>query len=508
MEKRPVQLVWFKRDLRVTDHACLASAAARGPVLPLYIIEPDFWAEPDASARHWTFLRQSLGELREALARLGQPLVILRGDAVAVLEEIATAHTIAALWSHQETGNDWTYARDKRVAAWCKSKSIPWHEPRQFGVIRNLPSRNGWAEEWDKQMSHPCHATPHLEPICEAPSFDLPKPADLGLAPDGGDHLQIGGSMAARALLHSFLTERGAPYRAAMSSPLLGADACSRLSPHLTFGTISLREVAQAAARRAGTLPKGPSHKDWRGSLRAFQSRLYWHCHFIQKLEDEPRIEWENMHPAYDGLRDDPQGHPWFEAWKAGQTGLPFLDACMRSLHHTGWLNFRMRAMVMAVASYHMWFHWRETGLHLARMFTDYEPGIHYSQVQMQSGTTGINTIRIYNPIKQGLEHDPQGKFIKKWVPELRDISVANIHTPWDTPELLGNYPKPIVDEKQSRVSASSRIYELKNLKTARYQAEAIWKKNTELSTYVQRDLLNLPKTLKKLSIFFREDAK
>lgn len=114
MEKRPVQLVWFKRDLRVTDHACLASAAARGPVLPLYIIEPDFWAEPDASARHWTFLRQSLGELREALARLGQPLVILRGDAVAVLEEIATAHPTAALWSHQETGNDWTYARDKK----------------------------------------------------------------------------------------------------------------------------------------------------------------------------------------------------------------------------------------------------------------------------------------------------------------------------------------------------------------------------------------------------------
>ncbi|MGB1023528.1 MAG: FAD-binding domain-containing protein [Paracoccaceae bacterium] len=312
-------------------------------------------------------------------------------------------------------------------------------------------------------MLDPCHSVPHLEPIYETPSLDLPKPADLGLAPDGGDDLQDGGSTAARALLHSFLIKRGAPYRSAMSSPLVGADACSRLSPHLTFGTISLREVAQAATHRAGTLPKGPSHKEWRGSVRAFQSRLYWHCHFMQKLEDEPRIEWENMHPAYDGLRDDPQGHPWFEAWKAGQTGLPFLDACMRSLRHRGWLNFRMRAMVMAVASYHMWFHWRETGLHLARMFTDYEPGIHWSQVQMQSGTTGINTIRVYNPIKQGLDQDPSGVFIRRWVPELAQLSGDALHRPWLHPDAHGilgrTYPNPIFDPAARAKWAKDQIW-------------------------------------------------
>lgn len=464
MKKRPVQLVWFKRDLRVTDHACLAQAAARGPVLPLYIIEPDFWGEPDTSARHWTFLRQSLDELRAALAHLGQPLLIRQGNAVAVLEHLSQEWPLAALWSHQETGNDWTYARDKRVAAWCISKGLPWHQPRQFGVIRKLTSRDGWAGEWQRQMSYPCHATPHLEPIYSVPDFDLPKPEDLGLEQDGGDQIQTGGSNAARALLHSFLTTRGAPYRAAMSSPLAGADACSRLSPHLTFGTISLREVAQAAARRAEDLPKGPSHINWRGSLRAFQSRLYWHCHFIQKLEDEPRIEWANMHAAYDGLRDDPRGHPWFDAWKEGQTGLPFLDACMRSLRHTGWLNFRMRAMVMAVASYHMWFHWRETGLHLARMFTDYEPGIHWSQVQMQSGTTGINTIRVYNPIKQGLDQDPDGLFIRTWIPELEQLSGDALHRPWLHPAAQGilgrTYPAPIFDPAARAKWAKDQIWE------------------------------------------------
>ena len=117
MKQWPVHLVWFKRDLRVTDQACLASAAARGPVLPVYIIEPDFWTEPDASARHWMFLRQSLAELHDTLASLGQPLLIRWGDAVSILDELAAQQPIAALWSHQETGNGWTYARDKRVAA-------------------------------------------------------------------------------------------------------------------------------------------------------------------------------------------------------------------------------------------------------------------------------------------------------------------------------------------------------------------------------------------------------
>ena len=136
-----------------------------------------------------------------------------------------------------------------------------------------------------------------------------------------------------------------------------------------------------------------------------------------------------------------------------------------------------MRAMLVSFASYNLWIDWRLTSRYLAKLFSDYEPGIHYSQVQMQSGTTGINTIRIYNPIKQGLEHDSQGKFIKKWVPELRHVPTANIHKPWETPELLGEYYRPIVDEKLSRASASTRIYELKNLKMAKSQAEAIWKK-------------------------------
>lgn len=123
------------------------------------------------------------------------------------------------------------------------------------------------------------------------------------------------------------------------------------------------------------------------------------------------------MPPAYNGLRENKFNETHFQAWEAGKTGDPMVDDCMRALTATGWINFRMRAILMSFAGYHLWLHRIESALHLAKLFTDYEAGIYYSQVQIQSGTTGINCIRIYNPVKQG--HDPEGSFIRKWIPEL-----------------------------------------------------------------------------------------
>ena len=177
-------------------------------------------------------------------------------------------------------------------------------------------------------------------------------------------------------------------------------------------------------------------------------------------------------------MRERDFNREYFEAWKAGKTGYPMVDACMRALNATGWINFRMRAMLMSFASYHLWLHWRETSLHLARMFTDYEPGIHYCQAQMQSGTTGINSIRIYNPIKQGIDQDPNGEFIRRWVPELADMDADLIHTPWKAESKLNGYPLPIVEESTARKEAAARLYALRKSPGHRDQAKQVFQKH------------------------------
>lgn len=461
----PLNIVWFKRDLRIEDHRALALAAQRGPVLPLYIAEPDLWAQPDASARQWAFVEESISELQQALARLGQPLCIMMGDAVAIFKEIHAQYGIASLWSHEETGNGWTFARDLAVAAWTREAGIPWHEPRQFGVIRRLKSRDGWAAAWDQMMAEPITAPPRaLSLIAGDWPTHIPSFSELGLAPDACPFRQRGGRAEALAHLQSFLSKRGRAYRYQMSSPVTAFEACSRLSPHLTWGTISMREVHQATLKRIEAMrySNDPASKSWRASLISFLGRQHWHCHFMQKLEDEPRLELQNLHRAYDGLRPDVPDAQRLAAWMAGATGFPFIDACMRALHQHGWINFRMRAMLMSFASYHLWLPWRETGLHLARQFVDYEPGIHWSQVQMQSGTTGINTMRVYNPVKQGLDQDPTGSFVRAYVPELDEVPDAFIHEPWLWLGSKSSYPAPIVDHERAAKAARDALSTLR----------------------------------------------
>ncbi len=456
-----MNIFWFKRDFRIEDHEALTKAKNLGSILPLYILEPELWQQPDMSQRHYVFLQECVSELDRSLHSLGQKLIIKIGNAVDVLDGIQQRHTIQALWSHQETWNGWTYDRDKAVKRWCESHKIPWHEPAQNGVIRRLKDRNGWAARWYQQMKQHVVDTPTQFQAIDEQSETLPSPAKLGFQDDHFTDLQRGGRQEGLKLLHSFLYERGEGYTKEMSSPVTAFGSCSRLSAHLAFGTLSIREVFQACERRNQEI-KQISHGmkgKWPSAMRSFSGRLRWHCHFIQKLEDEPRIEFENLHSAYDGLREDDFNDYFFEAWKSGMTGYPMVDACMRALTATGWLNFRMRAMVMSFASHHLWLHWREPALHLAKLFTDYEPGIHYSQVQMQSATTGINAIRIYNPIKQGIDQDPEGIFIRRWISELCNMDQAFIHMPWQAESQMNGYPMPIVEEKAARKAAADKLY-------------------------------------------------
>lgn len=463
-------VVWFKRDLRVHDHAALSAAAARGPVLCLYVVEPSLWQHPDAAAQHLAFALESLQGVQQALHRQGGTVHVRVGEVVSVLAQLHQAAPFSALFSHEETGNAPSYQRDKAVGAWCRAQGVDWQEFAQFGVVRRLRSRDTWQARWEAHMAQPALPVPALywQP---APWADAAWPCPQALCPEpqNPSRRQRGGRREALAVLSDFLTDRCGQYRGGISSPLSAPTACSRLSPYLALGCLSMREVVQATDRRLAALPAEATRQ--RAGLSNFISRLHWHCHFIQKLESEPELEWRNLHRGYDGLREDDFNTAHFDALVNARTGWPMVDACVVMLRETGWLNFRMRAMLVSVAAYPLWLHWRPVGLWLARQFLDYEPGIHWSQLQMQSGTTGINTTRVYNPIKQAQDHDPRGHFVRRWLPAMRRVPDAWLFEPWRMPPEVQAHcgvtvgvdiPMPVVDLVEATRTAKARLHGLR----------------------------------------------
>ena len=487
-----MQVVWFKRDLRVEDHAPLVRAAGSGICVCLYVYEPELIHSPEFDASHLQFINQSLTELDEQLRSLGGRLTYRLGDVPAVLDELHQQHGIDTVWSHEETGNRITYDRDLRVARWTKKHGVRWHEIPQNGVVRRLKSRDGWANKRSQWIQQP--QARQLQTIRCMDEVDAERqrtPADVGLQATRKANLQPGGTKAGKALLHTFLFERGENYSSEMSSPNSAWNSCSRLSTHLAWGCLSIKSVEHALTRRQQELRQqrsaGTAKSGWLKSLQAFQSRLSWHCHFMQKLEDEPRIEFENMSRAYDGLREDEFNTNYFDAWCEGKTGYPLVDACMRALHQHSWINFRMRAMLVSFASHHLWLHWRPTATFLGQHFLDFEPGIHFSQFQMQSGTTGINTVRIYSPTKQVQDQDPQGEFIRKFVPELSEVPNEYLAEPYKMPLMLQSasgcrigkdYPKPVVDHLKAYRAAHARINEVRRRDGSRNEAKRVMQKH------------------------------
>jgi deoxyribodipyrimidine photo-lyase len=465
--------VWFKRDLRWSDHAALAHAASLGPVRCLYVVEPELWAQPDAALQHFEFVRESLLELQSAFRVQGGDLVVRVGSVVSVLSELHAQAPMLELVSHMETGNAHTYERDLAVAAWCASVGLTWTELPTFGVVRRLKDRNTWQRRWEAHMASPQAPTLADLPVQWAPAATS-VPLDDLQAPSGLRHdppeRQRGGRPKAVETLNHFLHARALRYRGGISSPLSAPDACSRLSAYLAWGCLSLREVVQGTRATLASLP--PTATRHRAGLSGFISRLYWHCHFIQKLESEPEIEWRNMHRGYDGLREDGWNDAHFAALTSARTGWPMVDACVVMLYETGWLNFRMRAMLVSVAAYPLWLDWRPVGHWLATQFLDYEPGIHWSQLQMQSGTTGINTTRVYNPIKQAQDHDPKGIFVRRWLPHMRRVPDTWLFEPWLMPPEVQRHcglkvgsgpdddiPLPVVDLAEATRTSKASLH-------------------------------------------------
>ncbi|WP_042421815.1 FAD-binding domain-containing protein [Comamonas granuli] len=485
-------VVWFKRDLRVHDHAPLVHAARQGPVLCLYVVEPSLWAQPDCALQHYLFLRESLRDLAQQLRACGAALQLAVGEVTEVLARLHRLQPFERLVAHEETGNGHTYARDRAVARWCRAHGVLWQEWPQHGVVRRLPTRDRWHALWQAHMQAPILPAPppgSLQGVTLPWQDRWPDPVTLGLPAHDPPLRQHGGRTLGQQVLQAFLQERSALYRGGISSPLTAPDACSRLSPYLALGCLGMREVVQATQQRLHAL-QGSGHP-WAGrqrqGLAAFLSRLHWHGHFIQKLESEPALEFHNLHRGYDGLREHDGQQAHFAALQAGRTGWPLVDACVAMLRESGWLNFRMRAMLVSVAAYPLWLHWRPVGLWLAQQFLDYEPGIHWSQMQMQAGTTGINATRVYNPVKQAQDHDPQGIFVRRWLPALRRVPDSWLFEPWRMPpdvqarcgvQVGRDIPAPLVDLAGATRAAKARVHALRAQAPVRAAKAAIVEKH------------------------------
>lgn len=460
-----IDIIILNRNLRLLDNAALFYGSLRSNFIVIYLHDKEYWKSNGRSLRQLKFAAECLNELDHDLKKINSEINVFDGSFEMLKDWIEKNYD--DYFIHMNHCTDTNYFR-------LGFENFKNHFSRRlriyddFGLQLSNFDRDSWSKNWNHIMSADLLGAPKYSNNDDNLNLKKIKFFEDMFADESYKlrDIQKGGTSFANQLLESFLTERCKDYRVKMSSPSKSQESCSRLSPHFTYGSISIRQVYQKLNRTVHSL----NHKQ---DLYSFKKRLYWHCHFVQKLHTEPELEFYSMHRMCDSLRTE-HDDEIISKWINGETGFPFLDACMKYLNQYGWINFRMRAMIMSFASYNLWQPWQKTSPLLAQLFTDYEPGIHISQVQMQSGVTGINLPRIYSVPKQSMDQDPDSSWTKSMLPQLDNIDPKLIHNS----ELNDAYIDKIVDIKTSAKYARENIWGIRKSNEFKNEARQVYLKH------------------------------